>query len=246
MPGSAVAAPTAGLAKGFPFASGPCSAMLQCASQRAGRRLYQLATRYCKSSRHSARLPVRRDSCSRCADAGVSAVHRRGRSTSLHRHTGNDRRTWRASGRRRARRCSDRERRTESSICPGGVDAILVMERVVTLLPESTLARGTLGNKFAMAGKRERAIETVRLARVATRGGYVSPKSIADVYVGLRDARMAWLTRAFEEREGFLVSVFTDRCYAGCRGGPAVRCTVPQDELRPIVAKCAIIAALPT
>lgn len=101
-------------------------------------------------------------------------------------------------------------------------DAIAVMERCVALLPESTLARGTLGNMFAMAGQRERALEMARWLESRREAGYVSPKSIADVYLGLgdQDATITWLERAFEEHDGFLVTVFTDRFHAWLRPDP--------------------------
>ncbi|MEX2271939.1 MAG: protein kinase [Vicinamibacterales bacterium] len=101
-------------------------------------------------------------------------------------------------------------------------DAIAVMERGVALLPESTLARGTLGFLLAIAGQRDQALEAVRWLESRREAGYVSPKSIADVYAGLRDpdATMVWLERAFEEHDGFLVNAFSNRAYDWLRGDP--------------------------
>jgi TolB-like protein/DNA-binding winged helix-turn-helix (wHTH) protein len=64
-----------------------------------------------------------------------------------------------------------------------------------------------LGHAYAVAGRRVEAQRTIERLKVAAERRYISPYSIAVIYLGLGDKEQAfaWLNRAYEERDNWLI-----------------------------------------
>lgn len=94
-------------------------------------------------------------------------------------------------------------------------EALPVAHRFCDLLPGAILPRGTLGMTLALAGETSRAGEVAAELEALRTTEYVQASSIADIYCGLRDAdsTIAWLERAFGERDGLLPRVFLQYPY---------------------------------
>jgi tetratricopeptide (TPR) repeat protein len=86
-------------------------------------------------------------------------------------------------------------------------DAIAAFERAVTLSHREPVYLAGLGHAFAVAGRREEAFRTIRELEELSTHRYVSARAVAEIYVGLADNEpaFAWLDKAFEERNGWLL-----------------------------------------
>ena len=64
-----------------------------------------------------------------------------------------------------------------------------------------------LGHAYAVAGKRVEAQRTIERLKVTAERRYISPYSIAVIYLGLGDKEQAfaWLNRAYQERDNWLI-----------------------------------------
>jgi TolB-like protein/DNA-binding winged helix-turn-helix (wHTH) protein/Tfp pilus assembly protein PilF len=64
-----------------------------------------------------------------------------------------------------------------------------------------------LGHAYAVAGRRAEAQRTIERLKAAAESRYISPYSIAVIYLGLGDKEQAfaWLNRAYEERDNWLI-----------------------------------------
>jgi DNA-binding winged helix-turn-helix (wHTH) protein/Flp pilus assembly protein TadD len=86
-------------------------------------------------------------------------------------------------------------------------DAIEEMRRACKLVKDSSLPLGFLGYAYAMAGRRDEAKRILRRLRRTPKGRYVSPYSVAIIYIGLeeRDLAIKWLEKTYEEQSDWLV-----------------------------------------
>jgi Flp pilus assembly protein TadD len=64
-----------------------------------------------------------------------------------------------------------------------------------------------LGHAYAAAGRRVEAQRTIEGLKMAAERRYISPYSIAVIYLGLGDKEQAfaWLNRAYQERDNWLI-----------------------------------------
>src|SRR5262245_13129911 len=64
-----------------------------------------------------------------------------------------------------------------------------------------------LGHAYAVAGRRVEAQRTIEGLKMAAERRYISPYSIAVIYLGLGDKEQAfaWLNRAYQERDNWLI-----------------------------------------
>lgn len=85
---------------------------------------------------------------------------------------------------------------------------------------ESPMFMAALGYAYARSGKRGQARTVLRLMEEASRRRYVSPYSFATVYAGLDDPDRAfeWLRKAYDERDGQLVTIKDDIHFDRLRG----------------------------
>jgi TolB-like protein/DNA-binding winged helix-turn-helix (wHTH) protein/Flp pilus assembly protein TadD len=69
------------------------------------------------------------------------------------------------------------------------------------------VVEAALGHAYAVAGRRIEAQRTIEKLKVAAERQYISPYSIAVIYLGLGDKEQAftWLNRAYQERDNWLV-----------------------------------------
>ncbi len=81
-------------------------------------------------------------------------------------------------------------------------EAIAEFQKAITLSGGSTIMLAALGHAYAVAGKRAEAEKVFTELKALSKRRYVSPYSIATIYVGLGEKEQAfiWLQKAFEER----------------------------------------------
>jgi serine/threonine-protein kinase len=88
-------------------------------------------------------------------------------------------------------------------------EAISVMERSVNSSPALVQNLWMLGHAYAVAGKSTEAREVLRELHDRAEEQYVPPFGFALVHVGLgeKDEAMDWLEKAYEDRNGWMVSL---------------------------------------
>ena len=81
-------------------------------------------------------------------------------------------------------------------------DAIVVVDVMIVEVMEAAL-----GHAYAVAGRRVEAQRTIERLKAAAESRYISPYSIAVIYLGLGDKEQAfaWLNRAYQERDNWLI-----------------------------------------
>jgi TolB-like protein/Flp pilus assembly protein TadD len=86
-------------------------------------------------------------------------------------------------------------------------EAIAALEAARAVAGANSLATGGLGHAYAVAGKRELALEVLEGLKKLSAEHYVSAYNIAIIYAGLDEGEsaLAWLDRAFENRDVWLV-----------------------------------------
>ena len=93
-------------------------------------------------------------------------------------------------------------------------DAIVSLQKSVSLNQFDNQVRGELGRVLAMAGEREEAMRILDDFSLRRESEYISPVNVAKVYVGLGDNDEAFnqLEKAFEERAVKLPWLIVDPC----------------------------------
>jgi len=88
-------------------------------------------------------------------------------------------------------------------------EAIAEAEKVLELEMRSVDAIASLGYIYGLAGKKDKALELLSELEARSSKGYVSPFSIAVIYMGLgeMDKTFEWLEKAYEEREVSLIYI---------------------------------------
>jgi TolB-like protein/tetratricopeptide (TPR) repeat protein len=112
--------------------------------------------------------------------------------------------------------------------------AIEEFRKTVSLSPGDPTRKAELGSAYAQAGKNEQAQEILEEFLHAPSGKYISPYDWAMLYAGMRNRQqtLAWLEKAYEERNGRMVNLAVHPQFAFLRGDPAfekllVRMNVP-------------------
>ena len=79
-----------------------------------------------------------------------------------------------------------------------------------------------MGNAYAVAGKKSEALAILRELLQMSARQYVSPYSIALVYVGLgdKDGAFQWLDKAYDERSVRLINIAVHPRFANLRCDP--------------------------
>jgi len=85
-------------------------------------------------------------------------------------------------------------------------DAIRAYEDLLKESPTDVVL-GHLGNAYARAGQKQRALETLEALKAASRERYVAPHLLALIQAGLGDREAAFqqLARSLEERSDFVI-----------------------------------------
>ncbi len=96
-----------------------------------------------------------------------------------------------------------------------------------------------LAHAYAIAGETKKARETLQKLLDTSKKAYVPAYDIAAVYAGLGDSDLAftWLSKAFDERSGFLVYIKCDHRFDALRSDPRFlellrKMNVPGDTIR--------------
>jgi serine/threonine protein kinase/tetratricopeptide (TPR) repeat protein len=106
-------------------------------------------------------------------------------------------------------------------------EAVVEFQNAVDNWPGNFLPLADLGHAYGIAGKKKEAQEILekllaeKLLEKSKRT-FVSAYDIAAVYIGLgeKDQAFEWLSKALEERSGFLVYIKCDRRFGGLRSDP--------------------------
>jgi TolB-like protein/Flp pilus assembly protein TadD/predicted Ser/Thr protein kinase len=100
--------------------------------------------------------------------------------------------------------------------------ALQELQQALALSGNETSFKAELGNAYAVAGKKPEALEILRdLLQMYSRQ-YVSPYTIALVYVGLdqRDEAFQWLDKAYQERSVRLINIALHPRFASLHSDP--------------------------
>jgi tetratricopeptide (TPR) repeat protein len=85
--------------------------------------------------------------------------------------------------------------------------AVAELQRAVTLSGGNTETQAWLGYTYAVAGKRDEALQVLNHVRKLAKQQYVSPYNFAEIYTGLgdKDRAFEWWNKAPDERTDFLI-----------------------------------------
>jgi TolB-like protein/Tfp pilus assembly protein PilF/tRNA A-37 threonylcarbamoyl transferase component Bud32 len=101
-------------------------------------------------------------------------------------------------------------------------DAIRVHRKLVELSGGQWNAKAALGHTYAVAGKQEAARKILSELVALSNRSYVSPYDIARIYAGLgdKDEALAWLEKAYQERNNYLIYLKVDPDFDPLRSDP--------------------------
>ncbi|OGD24712.1 MAG: hypothetical protein A2Y69_01115 [Candidatus Aminicenantes bacterium RBG_13_59_9] len=101
-------------------------------------------------------------------------------------------------------------------------EAIAEFQNALSYWKDGPLPLAGLGHAYGIAGKKKEAREILEKLLERSKRTYVPAYDIAAVYTGLGETAQAfeWLSKAFEERSGFLVYIKCDRRFDGLRSDP--------------------------
>ena len=101
-------------------------------------------------------------------------------------------------------------------------EAIPEFETAATLSRENPLQVGALGHACGIAGKKSKALKTLKKLRELSTRRYVPAYDMALIYVGLGEKEQAfeWLERAWKERFGWLVFLNAEPIFEPLRSDP--------------------------
>ena len=101
-------------------------------------------------------------------------------------------------------------------------DAIAAFERCVDLSRRHAPYLAELGHGFAIAGRRNDAEKVLEELKELSSRRYVAARGIAEIHIGLGnvDDAFAWLDRAFQQRNGWLIHIRENPRYDRLRGDP--------------------------
>ena len=86
-------------------------------------------------------------------------------------------------------------------------EAVAELRKAISLSGGITVMIGALGHSYAVSGRRDKAKKVLEELRELSQRRYVSPYSIATIYVGLGDKDQAfeWLQKAYQDRSAWLI-----------------------------------------
>ncbi len=121
--------------------------------------------------------------------------------------------------------------------------AIEEFRKTVSLSPSDPSHKADLGSVYASAGKKEQAQEILQEFLHAPPEKYISPYDWAMLYAGMakKQETLAWLEKAFAERNARMVNLAVHPHFAFLRGDPAfenllVRMNVPVTLRHPVAS----------
>ena len=114
-------------------------------------------------------------------------------------------------------------------------EAIGEFENALSQWKDNSLPLAGLGHAYGISGREKEAREILGKLLEMSKKGYVPAYDIAVVYMGLgeRPRAFEWLSKALEERSGFLVYIKCDRRFDGLRSDPRYEALLKQIGLPP-------------
>ena len=112
-------------------------------------------------------------------------------------------------------------------------NALQELQQALTLSGNETSFKAELGNAYAVAGKKPEALAILHELLQMSSRQYVSPYSIALVYVGLdqKDEAFRWLDKAYDERSVRLINIAVHPRFASLHSDPRFAALVRQTGL---------------
>jgi len=100
--------------------------------------------------------------------------------------------------------------------------AIAEFEKAVNLSQRHPIYLSGLGHAYGVSGQRDDALKTIEELQQLSSQVYVPARGIAEIYIGLGDKEQAfaWLEKALEQRNGWLIHVKGNPRYDSLRGDP--------------------------
>jgi Flp pilus assembly protein TadD len=101
-------------------------------------------------------------------------------------------------------------------------EAIVEFRQVLNLSAGKPLGIAALAHAYALSGKRAEAQKLLAELQELSKQRFVSPASVALIYVALgdKDQAFTWLEKAEKERDGILVRLKVDSRYDSLRSDP--------------------------
>jgi tetratricopeptide (TPR) repeat protein len=102
-------------------------------------------------------------------------------------------------------------------------EAVAEMQKALTLSGGSRIYYlAQLGNAYAAAGRKGEALKILDELQALSRNRYISPTSLAIVYIGLGDAdnALSWLERVYEDRSHMPTEFLVEPLFDGLRSQP--------------------------
>jgi tetratricopeptide (TPR) repeat protein len=123
------------------------------------------------------------------------------------------------------------------------IQAIDEFRTTISLSPGDMTRKADLANAYSQAGKTEQAKEILQEFLHAPAGIYISPYAWAMLYAGMerKQETLAWLEKAFAERNARIVNLAVHPQFAFLRGDAAfenllARMNVPSNLRHPVIA----------
>ena len=101
-------------------------------------------------------------------------------------------------------------------------EAIAEFEEAVNLTNRQPIYLAGLGHAYAVSGNRDEALNTIQELNQLSTQKFVPARGIAEIYMGLGDKEQAfaWLDKAFEQRNGWLLHLEENQRYDSLRKDP--------------------------
>jgi eukaryotic-like serine/threonine-protein kinase len=101
-------------------------------------------------------------------------------------------------------------------------DATAQFQKAVDLSDRRPINLAGLGHSYAMSGEKEEALKILEELKQRSLKEFVSARGVAEIYVALddHDEAFAWLFRAFEQRNGWLLHIKENPRYDRVRADP--------------------------
>ncbi|MBA2704950.1 MAG: tetratricopeptide repeat protein [Blastocatellia bacterium] len=101
-------------------------------------------------------------------------------------------------------------------------EAIAAYQKAIELSERTSNILGLLGHAYAVSGRRGEALKILNELKEMSAHGYVSPYDLATLYTGLgdKDNAINHLSRAYEERAGWIITLKVEPMFDPLRSDP--------------------------
>ena len=116
-------------------------------------------------------------------------------------------------------------------------EATVEFQDALKVWKDNSLPLAGLGHVYGISGRTQEAREILEKLLEMSKQRYVPAYDIAVAYMGLGERAQAfeWLSKAYEERSGFLVYIKCDRRFDGLRSDPLYEALLKRIGLPPVI-----------